>query len=173
LRLLYVGRLIQYKGASLILEAMRQLKDAGYGDKVSLTIVGEGSYRQELERQAEGLAVQFSGFMENTSAAYQSADVFVNPTYGPEGSSLVTLEAMAHGLPCILSDIGVNREVTEDGKYAILFRRGDASDLRAKIEMCVACPDLMQQYEQLGLLVANTRYGPKAAHARYVEELGI
>jgi glycosyltransferase involved in cell wall biosynthesis len=173
LRLLYVGRLVQYKGASLILEAMRQLKQAGYGYEVSLTIVGDGNYRQELESQAKGLDVQFSGFIEDTSAAYQSAEILVSPTYGPEGSSLVALEAMAHGLPCILSDIGVNRELTEDGKYALLFRRGDAADLRAKIEVCIGCPELMQQYRQLALSIASTKYGPKVARARYLEELGM
>jgi glycosyltransferase involved in cell wall biosynthesis len=173
LRLLYVGRLVQYKGVSLILEAMRQLKEAGYRYEVSLTIVGDGNYRQELECQAKGLDVQFLGFIEDTSAAYQSAEIFVSPTYGPEGSSLVALEAMAHGLPCILSDIGVNRELTEGGKYALLFRRGDAADLRAKIEMCITCPELMQQYKRVALNIANTKHGPKVAHARYVEELGM
>jgi len=173
LRLLYVGRLVQYKGASLILEAMRHLKEAGYGYEVSLTIVGDGNCRQELECQAKGLDVQFSGFIEDTSAAYQSADLFVGPTYGPEGSSLVALEAMAHGLPCVLSDIAVNRELTEDGKYALLFRRGNAADLRARIEMCIRCPELMHQYKQLALNIASIKYGPQVAHARYVEELGL
>jgi glycosyltransferase involved in cell wall biosynthesis len=173
LRLLYVGRLVEYKGASLILNAMRQLQQAGRGFDVSLTIVGDGNYRQQLEHQAMGLDVQFSGFIEDTSAAYQAAEIFVSPTYGPEGSSLVALEAMAHGLPCILSDIEVNRELTGDGKCALLFRRGDAADLRAKIEMCIAYPDLMQQYQQLALNIANTRYAPELAYASYVEELGL
>jgi glycosyltransferase involved in cell wall biosynthesis len=173
LRMLYVGRLVKYKGASLIFDAMRELNSKGKGHRVSLIVVGEGSYRSKLERLAEGLDVQFAGFHRDPSRAYQDADLFINPTLGPEGLSLVSLEAMAHGLPCILSDLGVNKELTADGKYALLFRLGDASDLCAKIEMCLTSPGLLERYGQLAMSVAASRHNSDFARARYIEEIGL
>ena len=173
LHMLYVGRLIEYKGASLIFDAMRQLTSKGDGHRVSLTVVGDGSYKGELERQAVGLDVQFAGFLNDTSAAYRNADLFINPTLGPEGSSLVNLEAMSYGLPCILSDLGVNREITDDGQYALLFRRGDATDLCAKIEMCLSSPTLLERYGQLAMSIVAGNHSPDTAHARYIEEIGL
>ena len=58
----------------------------------------------------------------------------VTPSLGPEGSSLVTLEAMALGVPCLLSDLPVHREITREGTIAGLFRSGDAEDLAVQME---------------------------------------
>jgi glycosyltransferase involved in cell wall biosynthesis len=80
---------------------------------------------------------------------------------------------MAHGLPCILSDLGANKEISEGGKYALLFRLGDASDLCAKIEMCLTSPDLLERYGQLALSVVEKRHSPDFARARNLEEIGL
>jgi glycosyltransferase involved in cell wall biosynthesis len=167
LHLLYVGRLIQYKGASLILEAMHELNAKGLGGKVSLTIVGDGSYRQCLEQQAEGLNVQFLGFVTDPTQAYQNADVFISPTYGPEGLPLTSLEAMSHGLACVLSDLDVNRELADDGKCALLFRRGDAADLCAKLELCLQSRAMLARLGAMAVNAIDTRYSAEAAHAQY------
>ena len=173
LRMLYVGRLEKYKGASLIFDAMRELNSKGKGHRVSLTVVGDGSYRGELERQAEGLDVQFAGFQRDPSRAYQNADLFINPTLGPEGSPLVSLEAMGHGLPCILSDLGVNKELSAAGKYALLFRLGDAGDLCAKIEMCLTSPGLLERYGDLAMSIVANSYSSDIARASYIQEIGL
>ena len=55
------------------------------------------------------------------------------PSLGPEGFGLVTSEAMADGLPCLISDLAVHREITNDGSAAMLFRSGDVEDLKGKL----------------------------------------
>jgi glycosyltransferase involved in cell wall biosynthesis len=166
-RPVFVGRLEKYKGAQLILSAMRQLQALS----ISLTVVGEGTYREVLERQAEGLNVCFAGLQQDPSRFYNEADLFIHPTFGPEGSSLVSLEAMSHGLPCILSDLPVNKEITEDGKRALLFRCGDADDLSSKMEVFISSPELSQRFGRTARQMIEERYSVEVARHRYVKEL--
>jgi glycosyltransferase involved in cell wall biosynthesis len=166
-RVLFVGRLEMYKGAQLILDAMRQLSAL----PMSLTVVGDGTYRRTLERQAEGLNVMFVGLQQDPSSYYKEADLFIHPTFGPEGSSLVSLEAMSYGLPCILSDLTVNKELTESGKRALLFRCGDSDDLRSKMQMFVSSPQLSEQYGRLARRMIEDKYSVEVARSRYVKEL--
>ncbi|MGA3011517.1 MAG: glycosyltransferase family 4 protein [Terracidiphilus sp.] len=169
LRLLFVGRLENHKGASLILEAMHELNN----HSLCLTIVGEGKCRADLERQATGLDVTFAGFQRDTSIAYRAADLFINPTRGPEGLPLVSLEAMSYGLPCILSDLQVHKEITSNGACASLFRSGDSHDLCAKIQMFLSSPQLLADLGRLGRDMVATRHSAAAAKERYVEELSL
>jgi glycosyltransferase involved in cell wall biosynthesis len=142
-RLLYVGRLERYKGLYLLLEALQGIPD------VSLTVVGDGSYRRELELLAEGIDVRFEGFQSRPAKYYTEADIFVMPSLGPEGFGIVTMEAMAHSLPCLISDLGVHREVTAGGTAAMLFHSGDAADLKSKLQALISNPLLRTTYERV------------------------
>jgi glycosyltransferase involved in cell wall biosynthesis len=146
---------------------MHELKAKGLGDTVCLTIVGDGSYRRSLEQHAAGLNVQFLGFVTDPTHAYRNADVFISPTYGPEGLPLTSLEAMSHGLACILSDIDVNRQLADDGKCALLFRRGDAADLCAKLELCLQSRVVLAQLGAKAVDAIRTNYSAEAARTHY------
>jgi len=172
-KLLFVSRLQKYKGASLILEAMKYLNSRNRNYAVSLTIVGDGEYRQELELQAQGLDVHFAGFQGDTSPFYRDADIFVNPSIGPEGLPLVSLEAMSYGLPCIFSDLRVHSEITNNGEAAMLFHSGDARDLSSTIESLLAEPELLRKYGQLARSVVENRYSPEVARALYLKEIEL
>jgi glycosyltransferase involved in cell wall biosynthesis len=173
LRLLFVGRLQHYKGASFLFEAMRLLQSDGCPDSVSLTIVGEGRYMPELQREAVGINVEFAGFQKDTSRFYKNADVFVNPSIGPEGMPLVSLEAMSFGLPSIFSDLPVHKEITSNGNYALLFRSGDAGDLSSKIGMFLSSEELLQRFRQLSRDVIENRYCVEVARREYFKALGM
>jgi glycosyltransferase involved in cell wall biosynthesis len=127
LRLLFVGRIARLKGLHLLIEALRGVPNA------TLTVVGDGADRSECERAAKGLPVTFVGFQSMPQLYYDRADLILNPSIGPEGSSMVALEAMAMSLPIIMSDITVFREVSNNGSAALLFKSGDSDDLREKI----------------------------------------
>ena len=166
-RLLFVGRLEKYKGAQLILSAMRQLQSL----PISLTVVGDGTYRQALEREAEGLNVIFAGLQQDPSRFYKEADLFINPTLGPEGLPIVGLEAMSHGLPCILSDLPCNKEFAEDGSRALLFRCGDSADLRSKMEVFISSPELSERFGRTARQIIEEKYSLAVARHSYVKEL--
>lgn len=124
LSLLFVGRLVPYKGADMLLEAIARLPQE-VRKKVRLTIVGDGSEREALVRQcAENSlsdVVNFTGWVaqDQTSAYYQQADVFCFPSIREFGGAVV-LEAMASGLPCVVvNNGGVGEYVSEDNGYKI------------------------------------------------------
>ena len=161
LNLLYVGRLERYKGLYLLLEAVR-------GVSVSLTVVGDGSYRAQLEKLATGVDVTFVGFQSDTSPYYRAADIFVMPSLGPEGLPMVALESMSHGLPCLFSDLAVHREITGNGHAAMLFRAGDVSDLREKLLQLIEVEALRQHYAAAAYRNVKSNYHVDSARRAYL-----
>jgi glycosyltransferase involved in cell wall biosynthesis len=167
IRLLYVGRLERYKGLHLLLAAARPLSG------ITLTVLGDGSYRQELERLAEGMDVHFEGFQSDTESYYAGADIFVMPSLGPEGLPMVSIEAMAHGLPCLFSDLEVHREITAAGAAGMLFRSGDVEDLRCKLSLLVEETSLRAAYSQAGYRRVEQVYNPAIAMRSYLCAFGL
>lgn len=107
LRLLYVGRIVRSKGARDAVRAMDLLRDL----PVALDVVGDGFDRAACEALTSklGLAdrITFHGRKrrDEVDAFYQAADIFVFPSYREPGGNAV-FEAMAFGLPLIVSDRG-------------------------------------------------------------------
>ena len=167
LKLLYVGRLLKYKGAPLLIDAVRRLEQKYPEKAVSLEIVGEGKDRRELEAQAAGLNIIFVGFQNDPTNAYRRNDVFVNPTYGPEGSPLVSLEAMSHGLPVILSDLDVNREISRQGFYAKLFKRGSVEDLVDRLQEFLTSTAELEEYSRRSCDAIRERFSSEIAYKEY------
>lgn len=165
--LLYVGRLERYKGLHLLLEAMRCIPNA------RLTVLGDGSYRAQLESLAAGINVRFVGFQPNPEAYYNEADVFLMPSMGPEGLPMVTIEAMAHGLPCLFSDLSVHQEITADGKAGMLFRSGDVEDLRQKLMLLLEKAAIRTTYSQEAYRMVVDRYNPETARVSYLHAFGL
>lgn len=107
---LFVGRLVPYKGADMVLDALAALP-AGLRDGATCTFVGDGPERAALETLARerGLAdrVRFTGWVANRDVARHLAasDIFCFPSVREFGGAVV-LEAMAAGMPAIVADYG-------------------------------------------------------------------
>jgi glycosyltransferase involved in cell wall biosynthesis len=167
LRLLFVGRLVELKGLALLLSAMRHLPT------VSLTVVGEGQARDALQKMALELDVEFVGFQKITRPYFERADIFVNPTRGPEGLPMVSLEAMAHGMPCILSDLPVHVDISQGGEAAVLFKCGSVVDLTIRISELIANPPLRDQYGTQARQMILDHYCGSIAKNKYLQALEI
>lgn len=109
-QLLFVGRLVPYKGADMLLDALSQVP-ATVRPQLRLTVVGDGPERTALEAQTQRLGlsavVHFTGWVaqHQTKDFYAAADIFCFPSIREFGGAVV-LEAMASGLPCIVADHG-------------------------------------------------------------------
>jgi len=121
LRLLYVGRVSAEKNLPLLTEVFAQLSPRY--PEISLTVVGDGPYRKEMEtRLAECGRVFFTGVQSGStlSGIFADADLFVFPSLTDTfGNSVV--EALASGLPCIVSDQGGPCEIVIKGECGFVF----------------------------------------------------
>ncbi len=166
--ILFAGRLVPHKGLQVLLTAMRLYRDTPAARGLRLTVVGDGPYQAALALMASDLDVRFVGFQADVSHFRARADIFVSPSLGPEGSSLVALEAMAESLPCILSDLAVHRELSQDATAAMLFRSGDASDLCRCLGVLIEQDQVRTVLIQAARDLVTRQHGPATAATRYV-----
>lgn len=133
---LTVGRLEREKNFELLLNAFALLRSLDLG----LVVVGDGSLRSNLEREARRLGVagrvRFLGHVDPVNPFLHIADVFAMSS-DIEGLPLVMLEAMAAGTPLVLTEVGGIPDVVEHEKTALLVPPGDAPALAAAIQRAV------------------------------------
>lgn len=122
LKLLFVGRLVPYKGCDMVIEAARGLLENG---TAKLTIVGDGPDRTRLEEMARGSVaagtVNFVGQVSHSQVEgyFASSDVFAFPSIREFGGAVV-LEAMAMGcVPVVVNYGGPAELVTPDCSYTL------------------------------------------------------
>jgi glycosyltransferase involved in cell wall biosynthesis len=133
---LFVGRLIEQKGCSYLIEAMslvqKKCRDA------TLVLIGDGPARQSFMELAEHLAVscQFLGTQPPSVIRewLDRAQVFCGPSItgsngAREGLPTVFMEAQAMGVPVVSFEIGGIPEVVCDGETGLLAREGDTESL--------------------------------------------
>jgi glycosyltransferase involved in cell wall biosynthesis len=112
---------------------------AGSRSGVNLLLLGDGSQgeaiHQILHRSDISDHVTYAGQIPQSELPryYQMADLYISPSH-VDGSSVSLMEALACGLPCLVSDIPANMEWVTDGVNGWLFQDGDANALAAKIK---------------------------------------
>jgi phosphatidylinositol alpha 1,6-mannosyltransferase len=146
-RLGFVGRLRAEKNVRLLADLEKQLLAAGYSD-FEFLIVGDGSEREWLEKSMT--TAVFPGFLdgEKLAEAYANMDVFVFPSETDTFGN-VAQEAMASGVPVIVSDQGGPKFVIADGKTGFVAK--NSQDF-AKFAM-----DLMDNPEKLTKMKGSSR----------------
>jgi glycosyltransferase involved in cell wall biosynthesis len=118
--LLYVGRLSAEKEIDRIKPILEAIPSA------RLALVGDGPYRQELEKIFADTLTYFAGYRtgQDLAAAFASADAFIFPSR-TETLGLVLLEAMAAGCPVIAANAGGIPDIVTDGVNGYLFNPQD------------------------------------------------
>ena len=108
-----VGRLELVKAHERLLDAVAQLRDR-LAQPVVVVICGDGSRRDALLQHAAQLGIadllRLPGWLDNPVQAYRLFDLFVLPSRS-EGQSLSLMEAMACGVPAVVTDVGANAEM--------------------------------------------------------------
>jgi L-malate glycosyltransferase len=128
------------------------VKVASENPAVNLVLLGGGSQgakiRQILMHGGVLDRVHFGGHVAQADLPrwYHMADLYVSPSH-VDGSSVSLMEALASGLPCLVSDIPGNREWIEDGVNGWLFPDGDVEDLVQKISYAI---QNRQQFDRIG-----------------------
>lgn len=125
--LLYVGRLSSEKGLMGLLKACVRMPD------IPLKIVGRGPEETRLRAFADkhgASHIEFVGFQPPSEVAKirARAEALLLPSVWYENASGAVLEGMAHGLPCLVTRIGGNPELIEDGVSGYLVKPDDTDD---------------------------------------------
>ncbi|MCC0176147.1 glycosyltransferase family 4 protein [Waterburya agarophytonicola K14] len=168
--LLFVGRLVPYKGADMLIEAIAQLKESDRA-KIRLNIVGDGSEKSDLQQRVEKFnlsnIVNFVGWVQQgeTLEYYRRSDIFCFPSIREFGGAVV-LEAMASGLPCIVvNNGGIGEYVTETNGFKIepISREHIVRELGNKIEYLLENKDILKQMSSESIARAKEfEWGVKA-----------
>jgi glycosyltransferase involved in cell wall biosynthesis len=148
LKLICVARLIERKGQAHLIQAIRRLRDMGIAVVVDLVGTGdaEPSYRQLAQELGVADLVRFSGYVprEQIAERYGDAAVFVLPSFN-EGMSVATLEAMAAGLPTVVTRTGGTAELVADGVSGLTFDWADVDQLVMHLQRLAGDRGLVQR----------------------------
>lgn len=135
-----VGHLSDLKNPTMLIEAWKQ--KYAYSERNFLIFVGDGSDRAKCQEiAANTFSIMFSGRVNNVHEYLAASDVFLSASK-TEGFHSAALEAMASGLPLVLSDIPAHREFfSNSGEIGTLFKVDDVENLRQSIDW-IAASDL-------------------------------
>jgi colanic acid/amylovoran biosynthesis glycosyltransferase len=157
--ILFVGRLVEKKGAADLIQACAQLQAAQLAEPPRLVIIGDGPLRSDLETLAQSLNVnaEFLGYQPPDSVQHwlTQAQVFCVPSRtarsgDAEGLGMVFAEAQAMGIPVVSCRSGGVPEVVQDGHTGLLVPEADPTALAAALGRILTDRTLRQTLSAAG-----------------------
>ena len=191
-QIVYVGRLSKEKGVETLINAFRILNSSvEYAERIErpdapsnlhdlhvlhgqqtmkLVIVGDGVDRQELEKLADGLNVEFVGQKSaaETRRIVAESKALVSPSACWETFGLAAAEAMTVGVPSIVSNVGALPDIVQDGRFGEVFEAGNAEACAEAIKRLLSRTD----YDEMCAAAkheAETKYSEEANYKRLIE----
>lgn len=133
---LAVGNLLPVKGHTYLLDAISLLNPESR-KRVRVLICGEGRERGHLEKKIQALKlqdhVQLLGYREDVGALMAASDIFAMPSLS-EGQSVAILEAMAVGLPLLVTSQGAHCDFLKNNQNAKLVEPANSKGLYVVLE---------------------------------------
>lgn len=174
--ILYVGRIMQIKGVLELMRAVIDLEDK----HIKLMIMGSANSGKRAfsayERKVRRLAAQnkdriiFTGYVDN-SEVYKyaaTADVQCLPTLVEEAAPLVILEAMAEGLPLIVTKSGGVTEYIDDSTALIIEKENVTENLKRAIRYMKENPEVRRQMSENGK-IQSRKYDEQVYYKDFVK----
>lgn len=172
-RVLFVGRLVEKKGLTHLIDAVRMLPDV----PLALHVVGDGPLRADLEAQAAGLPITFLGALGRTelAAEYGASTVAVFPSVAAasgdqDGLPVALLEAMSAGTAVVVSRMPGLAEAVVDGDSGLVVTPGSPTELAEAIRRVVTDEATTERLAK-GAAARAEEFSVPAIGRRYVELL--
>lgn len=144
IHILFVGRLNEYKGVHILINAFKQLKQKN----IYLHIVGQGKEKEELKKEAKDRSnIRFYGFLSGSELIklYKIANILIAPSIWYETFGIVIIESFKYSTPVIASNIGGFPELVENGHNGFLFEPGNVDELKKILEYLIANPKELER----------------------------
>jgi glycosyltransferase involved in cell wall biosynthesis len=174
--LLFVGRLVERKGAEFAIRALAELVRSGR--PTWLAVVGDGPEREALGVLAKSLGVggrvEFKGALPSAMvrAHYERASVLLMPAITDwkgeqEGFGMVIVEAMAYGVPVVATRSGGITDIIRDGENGLLVPEADGHALAGAVGRLLDDPALAKRLGEAGRQEVRERFSPDGIAARF------
>ncbi|MBI2062817.1 MAG: glycosyltransferase family 4 protein [Candidatus Yanofskybacteria bacterium] len=171
--LIFIGRLVENKGAGLLLQAMSNIKIQM--PNIKLLIVGTGPLLENLKLKTMNYKLEtniiFHGWARDSQEVARllnQSHILVMPSYN-EGGPRVVLEAMACGVPVLATPVGIVPDVIRDDESGG-FINWDSSDISQKAQELLENTVKYQKYRSNGLEIAG-HFEKQSAIKNYAEKL--
>lgn len=165
-RIISVGRLIDIKGIKYLILAMKEIINKTKNAR--LFIIGDGPEKESLMELVSSLNlinyITFTGFVNyrDLPSYYNSADVFVLPSISLNGKEealgVVTIEAMASGVPVIGTNVGGVSDIITDGYNGFLVPEKSPSDIANKVLELFSNKELAAKFKLNGISTVNKKF---------------
>ncbi len=130
-----LGRFVEKKGFHIYLQALKHLRDKGYG--FSAVLAGAGKEEENLRQQVKDANMQsivnFPGWIDDRASFYAGLDIFCLPSLH-EPFGIVLLEAFAHGVPVVATDTEGPVDICVHDQDSLVVPKGDAIKLAEALE---------------------------------------
>jgi glycosyltransferase involved in cell wall biosynthesis len=146
----FIGALMPHKGAHVAVEAFHGLAP----DRGRLVLWGnpdsQPDYSRKLQAAADPEVVRFAGIFdeEEKTEILSSIDVLIVPSVGLESFGIAAREALAAGVPVLVSRRGALEELVVDGVCGATFTADDSADLRRLIDRLIDHPDTLDEWRR-------------------------
>ncbi len=149
----WFARFERWKGCFIFVEAARAVLAAD--PRARFIMAGAGPEEEAVRRAVVSDPVfgdRFSlpGFRNDAAEIMSRCDVVVNSSIEPEPLSNTALEALALGIPAVVSDVGGNPEIVEHGVNGYVYEHGKSAGLASALQALAADPGLRERFGEAG-----------------------
>jgi phosphatidylinositol alpha 1,6-mannosyltransferase len=129
--IVYAGRFVLYKDIEVVMSVYDRFMQGEYADRVRFVMIGSGPEEEEMKRRMPEAI--FTGYLtgEELPEAYASGDIFLFPST-TEAFCNVALEALASGLPVVVSDVGGCCDIADRSAGGFVVHEGSVDDFYGK-----------------------------------------
>lgn len=165
--ILTLGHIVWYKNPDIWLKVARQITKKF--NHVKFVWLGDGTLFDKFEKESKGEPqISFPGFQKNVKKYYSQASIYFQPSI-TENHSLSVLDAMANGLPCVVSDVGGQPENIKEGIHGYLCEPDDSKLFVDRLTTLIENPKLRQRFGEQAKTRAYDNFNPSQYRKKLVE----
>jgi phosphatidylinositol alpha 1,6-mannosyltransferase len=154
--IVYAGRFVSYKNIEIVMRVYDRFMQGEYADRVRFVMIGSGPEEDEMKRRMPEAV--FTGYLtgEELPEAYASGDIFLFPS-STEAFCNVALEALASGLPVVVSDVGGCRDIVDRSAGGFVVHEGKVCDFYDKCLELLGDSERYRELKACGLAYAEAQ----------------